>query len=1281
MFGYRLYNLLLILLIMASGVAAQRRHLRFERIGTEQGLSQSNVICQLEDTRGFMWFGTRDGLNRYDGYRFTVFKNDPGDPHSIGDNFIRALLETKSGDIWVATRGGVSRFNRTTESFTRYRRDPANPNSLSNDFATSLFEDSRGNIWIGTEDGLNVFNPHTQRFTRYMHLADDQRSLSDGYVRHVFEDSRGNLWAGTFRGGLNLLNRTTGAFMHFQHEETDSRSISNNNVYTIFEDGKGRLWVGTNGGGLEWFDTQNWVFHHYKHSESDKNTVGSNSIYAISEDAAGYLWIGTENGGLNIFDPASGQFATYRNEAGDVTSLSNNSVYSIYRDRRDNMWIGTFNGGINLFNAATRRIAHYRKVLAENSISDNNVLSIYEDSRHLIWVGTDGGGLNVFDPARETFTTYRHDAANPSSICGDYVLTVCEDAEGNIWAGTWGEGISVFNRSTGKFTHFKNEPGHAGSLSNNNVWKIYRGEDGQIWAGTYGGGLNRFNPADRSFYVYANEANNPQSISGNTIQSIYEDRNGELWITTDGAGLNRFDRRKGIFTRYQHTEGRNSIASNSTGSLLQDRLGNLWIGTFAGLSCLNPARTSFTNYTSADGLPNDVIAGLLEDEKGRIWVSTNNGVASFDPRKKTWTTYSARDGLQSNEFKQQAYCKGTDGSFYFGGVNGFNRFSPDSLGGAAFDPPLRITGFQIFNRDLPISRDTLKSPLQQSILETRKLTISYQQSVITFEFASLNYTATDHRQYAYMLEGFDTKWNEVGERRSATYTNLDPGTYQFKVKGRKSNGEWSEQLATLELEITPPFWLTWWFRVLVTVFVAGFLFAFFRYRIKAVTRQKEKLEAQVQERTAEVVRQNAQLKQHMDELAVLKEDLEREKYYLDSLMDNLPVSIYFKDREGRYVRVSKYMVGKYFSNQPGASVRDILGKTELELQGPVVGRRIQEEEEAILRSGEPKMDYLESETDRDGLQHWMMTSKLPLTNQQGKVVGTFGVSRDITKVKTLEKQQHEAQLEKAVAQGKFEIASDVMHDIGNAVVAFGSYLTRIRRLQSEDVPENLLNLAAFFSKNQEALSAAFSPDKAEALIKLLESMAATQRRNHDEVDGCVQEQLTMVSHIQEILDIQRQYITGRESQERKPVDFRIVIQDCLAMLGSVAEKSLISFTTNFADDIPLIRGDRTKLMQLMLNIIKNSMDALAKKPGNREIAVTVKPCDNCLYIEVRDNGHGFEPVTSEQVFKKGFTTRPNGSGLGLYNSKIIADSHDGKIELHSDGPGQGATTIVRLKLS
>lgn len=864
----------LLLLLFCLPATAQQQNLKFDHLDINAGLSQNNVLCVLQDSRGFLWFGTRDGLNKYDGYQITIYRNDSRNKGCISNNFISDILEDKSGNIWIATRGGgLNRYDREKDQFIGYRSHPDSHDltggaenlsgvtvrqslSLPTDLLTSMAVDKDGNLWMGSEDqGLIFFEPGQHRFTRYINKAKDNKSISSDYVRDVLVDSRQNVWAGTYGNGLDLLNKTTGTFSRFRHHENDSTSVCNDNITALFEDSRHLLWIGTDGGGLDMLDTlfPDGRFSHFTNILHNGNNLPGNTVYSLGEDERNNLWIGLENGGLAIYNPVTKILQRYQHDDVDRSSLSDNSIHSSYKDNIGNMWVGTFSGGMDIFKKDATRFTHYKHTSDENSLRNNHVLCLLQDSKKKIWVGTDGGGLDLFDPLTKKFKHFVHKPTDPNSICGDYVLCTCEDTKGNIWIGTWASGISVYNPVKNTYRHFKHDTSKPSSLGSNNVYTILQDHEKNIWIGTYGGGLELYHPEDGTFSHYLDDDENPASINNKKIHSLFEDREGQLWIGTDGGGLLLFNKQTHQVTPFLHDDRKNSLSDNRVGEIYEDSAGALWIGTMAGLNYFDKRKNYFRAYTTEDGLPNNVIFGILPGKKDELWISTNKGLALFNTATQKCRHFGVSDGLQSFEFKEHAYCRSSSGALYFGGVNGFNEFFPDSIKDRPSSPPLLITGFQIFNKDVSIAKDDQDhSPLKKAITETKEITLPYHNSVITFEFASLNYTSRDRKQYAYILEGFDKTWNYVGSKRTATYTNLDPGEYVFKVKGFDYEGQWSDRMATIKLIITPPFWRTWWFRLGALVLVASIWITLYRVRISRIRMHQRKLERLVKQRTEQL---------------------------------------------------------------------------------------------------------------------------------------------------------------------------------------------------------------------------------------------------------------------------------------------------------------------------------------------------------------------------------------------------------------------------------------------
>lgn len=891
----RLLHYLLICLLSTSIISySQKPNIKFEHLNINQGLSQNNVMCILQDSRGFMWFGTRDGLNKYDGYKFIIYRNDPNNSYSISSNFITALAEDSKGNIWISTRGGgLNRYNREKDQFDHFVRTSAK-SSISSNLLDGMFKDHNDNLWLCTEDaGIDFFDQQTQTFQNFKHDEKNSNSVSTNSVRCIFEDSDHTIWIGNYDGIVDVYNPKTRTFSHY-----DGKSTGNaiKGVKAIMEDSKKRIWIGTVGQGLYQLDKSTNSFKVYAADTRKDKGISGNVIAAIIEDDEKKLWIGTENTGLDIFDPQTETFYHYVHDEVDEKSVSQNSIYSIYKDNLGTVWVGTFAGGISFY--GKQYFSHYNHTSDKNSLSHNNVLALTESSNGKVWIGTDGGGANLFDPATKNFTHFLHQDGNNNSICGNYVLSVCEDSKGNVWFGTWADGISVYNPKTKIFRHYKNNPNDPSSLSNNNAWVIFEDHDKNIWVGTYGGGLNLFDEKSNSFKHFDNTVS---SLLTRQIYALSEDEKGNLWIGTDGGGIQIFNKNNGHFETLKHQNNPNSLSDDRITYIYRDENNNFWICTMSGLSFYDTKARRFKVYSIKDGLPNNVIFGTLKDISGNLWISTNRGLSRFDLKANKFTNYTPADGLQSFEFKAHALCKSKWGGFYFGGINGFNEFYPDKIKETADEAPLVFTDFQIFNKNIPIAKDEKDpSPLKKAISETKELTLPDRNSVISFEFASLNFTGEEKKQYSYKLEGFDKEWNYIGTRHTATYTNLDPGTYVFKVRSLNNLGEWSSNEAAIKLTITPPFWKTWWFRILVVVAVVLLAFAYYWMRITNIKAQKAKLQLLVEEQTAQLVQKNRELEQFA---YVASHDLQEPLRTTSSFVDLLQ-----KDYKGKLdAKADKYL--------------------------------------------------------------------------------------------------------------------------------------------------------------------------------------------------------------------------------------------------------------------------------------------------------------------------------------------------------------------------------------
>jgi signal transduction histidine kinase/ligand-binding sensor domain-containing protein/CheY-like chemotaxis protein len=858
--------------LFITGTCLAQYRTAFKHITTNSGLSQGNVTDIVQDDEGFLWFSTQDGLNKYDGKIIKIYKNDQTNAKSISNNLIRTLYKDRTGNIWIGSNEGLILFNRKNDTFVDFKYTSDSLNALRVD---ALTEDKNGNLWIGTYGGgLNFFEAKTQKVTQYKHNPSDDKSLSNDFISDLQIDSVGNVWIATFFGGLNRFDKSSKTFVSFKNDSKNATSLSKNDLSEIHIASNGKLWVGTQGGGLNLFDSKTNTFTRYVNHVNQPNSLAHNDILCLEEDAVGNLWIGTQNGGISVLNKHTGVFTTLAYNEADETSLNNNSVYSLFRDKQGNMWAGTYIGGVNFSSRAAEKFMHYRNnKFNSNSLSHNNVLSMTKDHEGNLWIGTDGGGLNKFDITKRQFTRYRHNAADRTSIPSDFVLAVFEDNDQDIWVGNFKGGLSIFNYRKNKFITFRLDANASGP-NIETVGDIMQDRQGFIWIATYGTGISRYDKKTKTFTHFAPNASNPGSISADLIFSLYEDKNGAIWAGSAGGGLNLFQPETKTFKYYKHDKNDpNGISNNEVNVVTGDSKGRLWLGTNGGLNLFHPETETFTSFHEKDGLPSDVVYGIAEDGAGNLWLSTTKGLSKFNIETKTFRTYDVIDGLAGNSFNRMSFYKDKKGTLFFGGLDGITYFHPDSISDNPIIPDVYITNFEIFNK--PVSVYQENSPLKKSINNTDEIKISHEQSVFSFEFAALNYINPEKNWYAYKMEGFDKDWIYSKTDNKAIYTNLNPGTYVFRVKGSNNDGVWNEKGTFIRVIITPPFWGTWAFRIIVAISTIGSIYGFFVIRVRLINRQKLSLEAEVKKQTAELIQQKEALEGEHDKSEKARQEAEQ----------------------------------------------------------------------------------------------------------------------------------------------------------------------------------------------------------------------------------------------------------------------------------------------------------------------------------------------------------------------------------------------------------------------
>ena len=824
--------------------------LRFDHISIEDGLSQSSVRVIFQDSRGFIWFGTEDGLNRFDGYNFKTFKPDPDAPTSLSDRWITAILEDEEGYIWVGTRlGGLNRYDPRTEQFARYLNDDSNPKSLSDNHVNVLYLDRNDRLWVGTGNGLDTLDQASNTFTHYAYNPSKQEGITGKTITAIYQDSRGRFWIGTSAGGLNRFNPQNNTFVPYQHNPGNENTISNDYVTAIAEGRNSSLWIGTRDG-LNKFEPDTGRFQRFMHSEIDKQSIASNIVTALHFDSTGNLWVGTPDG-LDRYLPIGNRFIHYRNDPTYAKSLSYDYVLSIHEDRGGVLWFGTWGGGVNKYDRQRDKFAYFRHDPNDpNSLSANLILPIFVDSDGYVWIGAGDKGLNRFTRSTNQVNHYRHNPEKSNSLISDEVLSIHQDQEGLLWLGTT-MGLDRFDPRSSTFKHYQRNAEDPHSLSANRVYEVYVDRQNNVWVGT-SAGLDRLDRATGVFVHYTPQVGNPDSLSGPVVNSILEDSQGNLWVGTFDNGLNKFNPETEKFIRFRHnSKDKTSLSNDSILSIHEDGKGRIWIGTAGGgLNLYHPETDTFTYYLEKDGLPNGVVYGILEDEKGNLWMSTNFGISRFNPENKTFRNFDAGDGLQSNEFNSSSYAKGLDGEFYFGGISGLTVFHPSRILDNTHVPQVSLTS---------LTQDDQAIIVDSSVETTTNITLKWPQNSLEFEFAALSYNQPSKNRYAYMLEDFDTNWHFIGTKRNGRYTNLPGGEYTLLLKATNGDGVWNDVPERINVRVIPPFWQTNWFRAVLSVVVLAVVAGGFRLRTKTIQDRNRQLERLVRERTNALETRNQEI--------------------------------------------------------------------------------------------------------------------------------------------------------------------------------------------------------------------------------------------------------------------------------------------------------------------------------------------------------------------------------------------------------------------------------------
>lgn len=1062
---------------------------RLEHLSIDDGLSNDNITAILQDHEGYLWFGTGEGLNRYDGYHFTVYRHDPDNPDSLLDSTVTALYEDSRGNLWVGTRRGLDRFVRSTAAFVHYRPNTNDPNSLSGAAVSAILEDEQGYLWVGTRDGgLNRLDPSTKQFQRFLHDPGDPASVGDNTIQALYLDEEGILWVGTAGAGLNSYNPQTREFTRYPFRAGEPGSLGFSSVTAITADRSGRLWVGTSGGGLARLDSTGGSFTVFRSSD-DFTSLPDNRVQALLTDALGRLWVGTQNG-MAIWNQDHVDWYFQRDIA-DPNALRSSWINTLYEDRSGTVWIGTTGGGASKYNRNADRFARFEYRPGFQSLSASSVTSIVEDNYWVLWVGTMGGGLNRIDRTTGTFTYYQHLDWEPNSISSNDISAVLVDEQGIVWIGTRDTGLNSLDPQLERFQHYRHSPGVPGSLSSDRVTALLLDRQGFLWVGTENGGLNRMDRRTGAVTTFLHDPAQPNSLSHNSVNAIFEDREGRLWVGTQ-AGINRYDPEKG-FIRYIHPstdldeteEGWPS--KERINAFYQDAQGMLWIGTDGGLSRLDPSDGSFAEFTEKNGLPNNVVRGILGDDAGDLWLSTNRGLARFNPTTLTFRSYDVRDGLQSGQFNTGACFRSRSGEMFFGGVGGFNAFFPEQVKSTENQapPPVVITAFRKGN-------ETVRTHLANN----ERIELSYQDYLVSFEFAALDYSAPEKNRFAYRLAGVDKDWVQAGTRNYASYTNLRGGDYVFQVRAANSDGVWNNEGVSVQVHVTPPFWETLWFRVTAGVLILGTAFAGVRLRLLNIERRNRELEEQVAQRTVALRREIIQR-----ELAEKARQASESRYR--ELVESANSIIMQMDRQGRITFFNPFAQSFF-----GYTEEEILGKHVVGTIVPEVGSNGEDlrlKIEELLKYPE-RFYSSENENQRaNGERVWVAWTNKALYDAQGELAEILCIGIDRTAQKRAEEALAREMEERAAITERTRLARELHDSVSQALYGITLGAHTARTLLDKDPKQAAAPLDYVYSLAQagmsemKALIFELRPEslELEGLVAALTKQAAALQARHE----------------------------------------------------------------------------------------------------------------------------------------------------------------------------------------
>lgn len=1230
-------RLIFLSFLIVSLIRGQQSQNVFGHHNINDGLSQASVYAICQDSLGYMWFGTLDGLNKYDGYCYRKYRYNHKDTNSISDNITSVLYIDHDKDLWVGTFSkGLCKYSYTQDNFERFSYMPGCDNCLNHNTIRAIIQDKNGYLWIGSNNGLNRYDKKLKKFENFnAQLPEVNNKAIVIYAMQV--DKNNVLWLGTSEG-LMKYNPLKKKFEFVPLLGGSALGI----IQSMAFDRDNHLWLAANNG-IYSINVASFEISDYTENIAKFSSQKDISVNYVLMDGDENLWFGTNDFGIIYYKPYINHWQSFRHQAYNPKSLSNDRIWSIYEDKNKKIWFGTDVGGVDCYNPNKIFFEHYYKnPFYLNSLNDNNIWAFCEDSKGNLYIGTDMGGLNIYNTNTNSFS-YLRAGKGKHDLISNYVRCLLLDANGNIWIGT-NKGVDVLLKN-GVVKHFVHDTKNNKSLACNNTKVIYEDSKKNIWIGTEIGLSCYHSTRDNfeNFYIFPRDT---MAVSNNRFWALHESSDGNLWVGTCGNGLYKLNLQTHRFEDYYtQLKKKNQYLNNIIRSIYEDSFGILWIGTSYGLVRFNTKTIEIKCYYEENGLPNNLIYGILPDNNNNLWISTNNGLSKFNISSEQFKNYTIIDGLQNNEFNQGAYYKSNSGKMYFGGVNGFNVFYPEKIETQVVYPKVVITDFKLFNKSLVPAKGQI---LETHISITNTIKISHKDNVISIDFSALNFSNPEHNYYYYKLEGFDKEWVYSGNKNTVTYTNLNPQKYIFKVKCSNNNLVWGNDFTALHITVTPPFYKTLWFLILVILFIAFVIVFYFRLRLLLLKKRNKMLTELVELRTIEISTQNSKILAQNEEITVQKSKIENQLHELKKAYSELEKLSFIASRTDNAVIIcnSKGVIEwtnqafrKFYSNYKmdldkllGINIKEFYSSSEINV---LIDKCIKNRETVSFSS---------TLTAKHKDTKYIQTTLTYVYNENLNYSNIIAVASDYTQIKQTLDELSTAREAAEADRTKMDFLANMSHEIRtplNAILGF----------------TDLLKAEISTAKSKEYLN--IISDNAYALLKL----------------------------ITDILEIAKTDI-NKTSFALSPINIVDLVKEIISIYQIELLRKQLQIDISKPNDFPeWVAFDNSRLRQILLNILGNAIKFTEK--GKIVVRLEIISVDKefgsaDILIEITDSGVGMNAEMQSQIFglfqqaDTGIDRKYDGLGIGLSVTKKLIDVLGGTISIESE-QGRGTKVFIGFK--